>query len=480
MLSMKLKVFKKSVSTALGTKQGLQSCLLIGSLLFQMLAGFNTPIFSETVNPHAYKPVSLMSGADPMYGILLPRQRTKRSLNQIYEFDRIPLGSRIPVLLVPGRAEEFQQDAWWKRFYRDSQKNAYFRHNFKMYAYLYNSKDELTSQAKNLATDVKKRFSHLPPNQPLMLVTYSLGGLISRELFKDPKMMEQVDTMLAIAVPFHGSPIFEPDWFSYFLNPPNRSPIRRFWDRSIYRAYMFDKANLTRGMSWDNFDTSKPQFQVNRAPEVLGDQVNTLIPSFQEYPLADEIRAKTVIYGSYLENAYTKTNQLEDSRKLPKYVVDNPLTLPRELAGTILPLYGFTVHSVMTYMNYQMANLSTFTPEDPQGANTHLYRFNDGAIPLSSVLFLEPRNEPYIEDLDALVKQAKVRKVRVFANIDHVDLGEYSLFKKRLAREDLIHPQEGLRTPNQWVLHDLIKRFDSLRQGVAVGEAEPAPCLTTP
>ncbi len=453
-------------------QKGVLSVVLAGLFVWGSNATLMADADTDLLQPPAVRAESALD--DPMAGLMLPKQRSWSSLNQIYEFDRLPLGQRIPVILVPGRAEEFQQDSWWKRFYRHSMRNSQFRHNFKLYVFLYNSKEELDVQAHGLAMDLRKRFGHLPESQPLMLVTYSLGGVIAREVLKEPGMLEKLDTQIAIAVPFHGSPLFDPDWFSQYLNPPNRSPVRRFWDRNIYRAYMFGKSNLTRGLGWDNFDRSKPQFDAAIPHQLAGDQVSSLVPPYVEYPMADEIRAKTIVFASYLENGYTQSNQPFNPRKLPRFVLDNTLSLPKEAVATVLPFYGYTVHSVFTYMNNQLANLPTYTPDDPQGENTHLYRFNDGAIPLSSMLFLKPSDKPYDQDVWELVRLANVRKTRIFVNLDHMDVGEYTLRKSGLVRPDLIHPEDGERSPDEWVMYDLLQRLQQL-QALQTKPSAPNP-----
>jgi pimeloyl-ACP methyl ester carboxylesterase len=427
---------------------------------------------------------SLSTERDPVGHCLLPRQRNRDSLNQIYEFDHARLGKRIPVILVPGRAEEFQHNSWWKGFHKATSKNPDFKRHFKVYVFLYNSTEELDVQAQALVRDLKKRFSTLPDTQPLMLVTYSLGGVIARNALQDNDILNRVDTMVAIAVPFHGSPMFDPYWFSEYLNPPNRSPLRRLWDRSIYRAYMFSKSNLTRGLRWDNFDSSKPQFHVDAPhPErskIVGDQALSKIQPFQEYPNADEIRHKTVVYASYLVNGYTNTITPYRRQHLPQFVLDNSLAFPKEMVASILPFYGFTVHSVFTYMNHQMANIPTYTPENPEGQNTHLYRYNDGAIPMSSMLFLPPRSVPYDEDINTLVKFANVRKSRVFVNVDHLHVGQYSFLKKILSQPDVMHRGDGVRTPYKWLEKDLLDRQTDLgmeqrRQAKEAQTTTPTP-----
>lgn len=405
---------------------------------------------------------------DPIGRCPLPKYRNSHSLNQLYEFEHTRLGNRIPVILVPGRAEEFQHNSWWKGFHKTINKNPEFKKHFKVYVFLYNSTEELDVQAQALVKDLKRHFSALPKNQPLMLVTYSLGGVIARNALRDNNVLNQVDTMIAIAVPFHGSPLFDPDWFSEYLNPPNRSPLRRFWDRTIYRSYMFSKSNLTRGLKWDNFDSSKPQFHFrNSHPEsskLAGDQALSKLQPYQDYPNGDSIRHKTITYASYMANGFSNTSTAEPFRPqhLPRYVLDNSLAFPKEMVSSILPFYGFTVHSVFTYMNNQMANLPTYTPENPQGQNTHLYRYNDGAIPVSSMLFLPPSSTPYDEDITSLVERATVRKARIFVNVDHMHLGEYSFLKKIMIKPDIMHPTEGAHSPYKWLEKDLLSRYGEL------------------
>jgi predicted alpha/beta hydrolase family esterase len=435
-------------------------------LLAQFAVSFAS-IYAVGVHEHGPHLVAMGHSQSPhrddySTGFLLPRQRSFKSLNQIYQFDRSPLGKRIPVLLVPGRAEEFQHNAWWKEIWHVSNQDLAFNRYFKLYVFLYNSKEELDVQAEELAKEMKGRFDTLPASQPLMMVTYSLGGVIVREMAKDTRLLNKVDTMIAIAVPFHGSPMFDPDWFSEYLNPPTLSPVRRFWDRTLYRGYMFSKSNLTRGLSWDNFDSSKPQFHVSEghpdSAHLAGDQARSMVQPYLEYPNADLIREKTIVYASYLENAATHPESQKKKGPLVKSI-----SLPRRAVEAVLPFYGFTVHAVLSYMGLQLANLPTYTPEDPQGKNTQLYRYNDGAIPISSMLFLKPSPYPYSDGLWGLIGMSTVRNVRVFKGLDHLDIGEYARLKGNLVTPDLVHPEEGKRSPHHWILYDLFKRMREIR-----------------
>ena len=387
-------------------------------------------------------------------------QRSRTRINRIFQFDHTPLGKRMPVILVPGRAEEFQRNSWWRGMHDDAKKNPYFSRYFKLYCYIYDSTQEVDEQSELYKAEVKRHFGHLPKSQPLMMVVYSLGGVIAREAFADEALLKQTDTVIAIAVPFHGSPLFDPDWFAKFMRPPNRSPIRRTWDQLIYRGYMFNKSNLTRGLRWDNFDSSKPQFEPNKV-DIAGDQIIPHMDVYQEYARADEMKRKMIIYASYMENGYTQgNNQPLNPAKLPFYVIDKTAALPGEIVASVLPFYGFTVHSVFTYMNNQLSNIPSYTPEDPQGKNTHLYKYNDGAIPLSSMLFLPPSKEPYSMELNEMLAKSTTRKNRIFVNIDHMHVGEYTMVKPKLVRQDVVHPEEGRRSPNKWIIRDLLNRVE--------------------
>ncbi len=390
--------------------------------------------------------------------------RRRVGLNHIFYFEDSPLGDRIPVILMPGRAEEYQQSSWWKKIWKRLKKDDEFQSHYKLYAFIYDSKHELDEQSVDFNNEVKRHFGYLGATQPLVLVTYSLGGVIAYEALADEDVMAKVHTVFGIAVPYHGSPMFDPSWFGKYLRPRNRSPIRKAWDRFIYHGYMFGKTNLKRGLKWDNFDGSKPQFD-NDNLELQGDQVVHAIEPFLNREHTRAFKDKLVIYASYLENGYTKTNQPLNPKKLPLKVVGKTANLPKDLTknvlGAVLPFYGYSVHSVFTYMNHQLSNLPTFTPEFPKGENTHTYRFNDGALPLSSMMFLPPSPTPYEGDLNSLLESSDVCRIRLFVNVDHMHIGQYSIRKSRLRSDDILSDAKEDLTPNHWIIDDLKTLYET-------------------
>lgn len=390
------------------------------------------------------------------------RSRWFKGLGRIFHYEDSLLGDRTPVILIPGRAQEKQWSSWWKKFRSDIRWDKEFNNRYKLYVFVYDSSDELSEQTEAFKHSFKKHFSWLPDDKKVIFVTYSLGGMIAREAMSEEEIMTKVDTMFGIAVPFHGSPIFDPEWFARYMKPPNPSPIRKMWDKVLYKAYFFKKDNLTRGLQWDNFDGSMPLFDWDE-PKILGDMIHHPVTSYIPYDYDDALRSKTIVYASYLENEYTKPRESFEFKKIPQYVINGSAKLPKQVAGTILPVYGYSVHSVLGYMNKQLSNIPTATPRYPEGKNIHLYRYNDGALPMSSMLFLPKRDEPYEEDLNELVDIAKTqsfKNIRIFKGIDHTHIGEYSLRDSKTISSDELHPEEGEREPIEWLIYDLLTEPD--------------------
>jgi pimeloyl-ACP methyl ester carboxylesterase len=392
--------------------------------------------------------------------------KRRRHLNHLFQFDNKPLGERTPVILLPGRAEEFQNSAWWKRFRVQADNHPTFGPNYKLYAFIYDSADELDTQAQDFVKDFKLYFGDLPPERKVVLVSYSLGGVITRDAMEDPEVMDRIHKVIAIGVPFHGTPIFDPDWFTKYMR--NFSPIRQLWDRAIYRIYLLDKNNLTRGLKWDNFDHSLPLFKTDA--EVHGDQVLAKFQPYVERSTTAEFKKKTILYASYLEN--NLTTKQPPSLDIPRITAG----IPKAIVGAVLPLYGSSVHAVFIYMNHQLANLPTYSPDHLKGQNEHIYKYNDGVIPLSSALYLPASEKPYYGELEALTSKVDASLARVFVNIDHMHLGEYSIIKNKTLCLDVLHPEQGKRTPNYWVLHDLDQMVPELN---AMKNASPTPATMT-
>jgi pimeloyl-ACP methyl ester carboxylesterase len=373
-----------------------------------------------------------------------------QDLNHIFAFDSSPLGHRIPVILLPGRAEEAQYAVWWKKFKAKTERDPDFDDYYKLYIFMYDSGKSVEDLTDDFVKEMRSHFGHLPEQQHAVLVSYSLGGLIALKAMEVPDIFGHVARVFGIASPYHGSPLFTPAWFIPNFHPRNHSPICRVWDYLVYRSYIFNKANLTRGLQWDNFDTSGPPLVLSHDKDSNTDR---RLQNEQSVPLL-AIKSKLIVYAGYLENTYVKPPQ-------PKNDLYSLMTaLPADLISYILPSYLMTIHSVFEYMNIELADMPVYPEDFPSESKIlHLFRYNDGAIPLSSALFLPPRNKPYDDDVQTLIHASDVSMVRVFAGMDHMALGEFYRRKGRLRAVDIVHPQEGSRTSTEWVLYDLKKEL---------------------
>lgn len=376
-------------------------------------------------------------------------RRLPGHLNRLYAFDKYPLRDRVPVILVPGRAQEFQHGSWWQKFRDASLRDPDFRDHYKLYLYLYNSGDELQVQSVELVQGIRKVFTPLPPERQLVFVSYSLGGNIVRQAMADPGVAGRTRCVLGLAVPYHGSPVFNPEWFTRYVK--RFSPFRIFWDQLFYHTYMSDKVNLIRHLRWDNFDGSLPNFDEESRDSHWQEGLMT----YREDAYIREFKKKLTVYAGYLENEFTHAEEDPDSAALPRVLLHKTAQIPRKLLGSILPDYGISSHSALTYTNEQIARLATMTQQFPKGQNIRLYQYNDGVIPLSSMLYLPARKASYDGPLPTLLDAMDIHKARVFKNIDHLDIGEYRADRDRLKVPDLLQPYEGRRTPIEWVLYDL-------------------------
>ncbi len=412
---------------------------------------FSSPAWAATNAASVAKPLSIqITGLPKKHVPFILARLFHRKLNHIYTFDNQPLGDRIPVILLPGRAEEYQFGVWWKKFRNISHHNGFFSHHYKLYIFLYDSRKPLGAETTDFIAEMHTHFSHLPLDRQVVLVSYSLGGLIAaKAMLEDAMVFNEVNMLFAIAVPFHGSPLFTRKWYLKNLHPQNNSPIRWVWDRLIYRSYMFDKDNLVRGLKWDNFDDSQPQFGPNTVYKPLLRE-----PSVLDVEDIHALKSKLVIYTGYVNNEYTDPPKPRNPLALPS-MVDGAASLPSTLVSTVFPSYVFSAHSVLHFTNREIANLPSFSSEHPHGEKIHLYRYNDGAIPLSSSLFLPHRATPYDGDLESLVGAIDIQHVRLFPNTDHLDFGELHRDFHQFLVPDLLHPHDGRRTPINWVMYYL-------------------------
>jgi len=388
--------------------------------------------------------------------------RKMQHLNHLYQFDQTPLAGRQPLIVLPGRSQEGQGNPWWKKLARAIEKQPSIQKQYKFYLFLYDSTEPLSVLSPEFSQELTYFTKHLPENSPKMVIfSYSLGGLVARDtLIENPALLEKTQTIFGMAVPYHGSLLFDKAWFDKFFKNP--SPLRNLSDKMAYQAFMFGRDNLVQDMGWRNFDGSIPNIKVTKfwhktSKKQLAEDKPIIELPVPKYRSTDArvlaFKKKLVIYTSYIENAYTKTRKKR--KPLLATTSDGLIHVPANLLGTVLPVYGYTVHGAMNYMNWQIANIPTYTPKAQWAGLQHLYRFNDGVIPLSSTLYLPERNTPYNEPLGGFQSNYDGCFARVFYDVDHVDLAHYRWPEGHLTTSDVFHAEAGERKPMAWLFYDL-------------------------
>lgn len=349
----------------------------------------------------------------------------RRGLNQLYTFDPKPLGDRTPVILVPGRAEEVQFAQWWRTIGNFTKKDATFQRHYKLYLYLYDSSLDiplLSNKLTHALVDFKHR---LPNGRRFVLVSYSQGGLMAYDAMETPEVFEATQAHVAMAVPFHGTPMFSEAWFQQHFKIEGATPLRQKWDLLMHRLYLKNKRTLTNHMNWNP-----------RPPQPL---------QCEAYPVAQGcIKQKMWVYGSYVSNM---------SPKEPPGVMRialETLKLPYNVGNQIIPIYLLSLHKVFRTMSMAIGNLPDETRPDH-----YPFKLNDGVVPLASALFLPATGDPLPADLPGIQARLDIPNARIFADLDHMDYAELHRTRQELRRPDLNHPQEGTHTPLEWLVKDL-------------------------
>lgn len=404
---------------------------------------------------------------------------------QIYAFDSSPLGNRIPLLILPGRAEESHRNAWWEKVVKLGHGTPGFDQHYKPYVYLFNSRAQLGEMTDQLLTAMDQ-WHPLIGGRPWVVVSYSVGGMVLEEAWqRSARFRDNTLSAFAIAVPFNGSPMFNASWMVHegFAKPiPSelRFFTRKWSDAMGLRGYLYGRNNLVRMMHWSNMDGTLPPDYRAKNPELVPPDADKQpatstrtyyqalkatqlgvsgIETAQALAHTQSLKQRLMIYASYLPNQVVKPQLPRTKKKLHQQRVLGtvllPVRLPFMLLNTVIPAYGVNVHLAFRFGNKAIAAMHT-GPNSPLN-ETSVFQYNDGLLPLSSALYLPERPEaPYTESIPELVRLSGVCRARVFENADHVDLGNYRLNVKSLRTQDVLDPNRRAQTTTHWLLEDLV------------------------
>lgn len=355
------------------------------------------------------------------------RRVWRKGLNQVYTFDSRPLGERTPVILIPGRAEEVQFSQWWRSIGGYAPRQQAFNQHYKLYLFLYDSTHDIPALSRDLKHALLSLKPTLAPGKSVLLVSYSQGGLMAYDAMEDPGVYQMTRAHVAMAVPFYGTPMFSEAWFQQHFEIEGSTPLRRKWDLLMHRLYVKNKRTLVQHMNW------------NPRPRAHSTACN-------QAPVAEScIKSRMIVYGSYVPQkpviekpAVTKI--AKETLKLPYYV-----------GNQVFPFYVFSLHRVFRTMSVAVGNVP-----DVNDPTYFPFKLNDGVVPLSSALFLAAHaTAPMPADLPGMQNRVDVQKARVFEDLDHMDYAELHRSREELRRNDLLHLQEGRRSPMEWLLYDL-------------------------
>jgi hypothetical protein len=163
-----------------------------------------------------------------------------------------------------------------------------------------------------------------------------------------------------------------------------------------------------------------------------------------------QFRQKLIVYAAYIDTPYTNPKLRE--WHLTHSLINFPKTL---LSPVWLTSAGVNTHGVMRWQSQLLAKAPLWNPNTQKTEETGAFRYNDGVLPLSSQLYLPQRTTPYTESVYEYTQLHQNKFVRVFYNLDHVDLGHYRWPEAPLNTWDVFHPHDGKRTPLEWFFYDL-------------------------
>lgn len=385
--------------------------------------------------------------------------KKRPEVSRIYQYDLEPIADRQPLLLIHGGNGETQQLFRWDKVLDRFSQDEKFRRKYKVFLLRYNSSDSLQKTVPESKSAILDLYN-VSGKRPITIVALSLGGNVAQEAIVDPKVDSAVDTILALATPFHGSPLFSSDWLQYSLYKGRLFPIMRVLDSLDYRVYFHRHKNYQHDLKWDDSDSLIPRVGQFHSKLPLGPKGTLTLardsnPTLAKVNQKDQVnKDKFIVYAGYLVNGF---------------VLDHPppkwktiLLAPYKFVTTMLPAEFGREQAALRVLNREISGVDTEAPASDRVQRSHMYDLNDGITPVSSAIFLAPevcRFHPVLHesDLPALAEVVDVRKARVFRNIDHVTFveGTPPHHGSKLVRDEM-HPEEREKEIFDWMLEELV------------------------
>jgi hypothetical protein len=403
--------------------------------------------------------------------------RSKPQSITVYEYDKTPLGDRQPFLLIHGLRGEYYQGFRWNELIRHFQAHDQFSKKYKLYLARYDSLNSL-SQTVPLMRNAINQLYQSAARRPLSVMALSIGGNLVYEAMLDANTDSEVKLLVALGTPFHGSPLFSPDWFKYSLYKNWQSPFTRMDHALAYRLYFARNPNLLKDFAWDNCDNAIPDagrftslLPFGPRGELEADKAaNKTLFAVAEKPFD---RKKIVAYSGYLSSPYLLSK--------PGRIFARTIMAPYDFCTIELPSHMLREDPVLKMLDRQIAAIRTTTASAQLAGTNFVYGLNDGITPLVSALFLPAKacaSQAYAREpnIGKIKDGLDVRAARVFRDIDHLAFiggGKGARKIKRVFKDEL-HPELGAHGLFDWMIFDINQISDNTSQIAREADSERA------
>lgn len=384
--------------------------------------------------------------------------------SKIYQVDTEPLGNRRPLLLIHGGNGDIQAMFRWDKVIPAFKDNEKFRNMYKIYLLRYNSAERLQETVPK-SCDAIMDLYHRVGNKPIYVMALSMGGNVAQEALVRPDVDNAIAVVFALATPFHGSPLFSPDWFQYSIYKSHALPGVRELDSLDYRVYFKRHHNYQEDLKWDDVDALMPTAAGDFKSRVpLGPKGQLSSGRDDNRQLAEinkEIKVnknKIIAYAGYLTNPYAVSSRAKR--------VEMKVLSPFKALGTLVTAEFGNEESALKVLNGEISKVKvdpdTAKQEEDLAKNPHAYDLNDGITPVTSALFLRSdvaQKHPIVseKDLQQLRDLIDIRYARVFKDIDHVTFVEgVPPHRGSKLVVDQLHPDEEPKPMFDWLINQLL------------------------
>jgi hypothetical protein len=431
-------------------------------------------------------------------------------------YDDSPLQNRTPLILVHGIGAKDADLFNWDNFLSFAFRNPEFSSKYKLYLYHYDSSKSVPAISRDLQHELKGFIGALG-GRNVKILAYSEGGLLTRNAMQDPYIDEHTLEVLAIATPFHGSPLANPDWLQKQTATESPFNLVRMTRKLVYGITGKLYPTFKEDFHWDNFDGAIPkeQYEKHNGPTTRKAYALAQKQHFITYSayFGTEVDSSVIVKELELKTAPPKEKpQLSNLFKrnflfsLIRHNIGRlPLADRVTHAGHPAPV-AMVVKADSPVEQPIVGAISGFaapadTPPEPTVSTTDLpdsennrsvgmtsgdagslllktrrqtvsaaqlspvsmMMFNDGISPISSQLWLGRYTQSSVgvslpvEKLWAALRSLKGNpNTRLFPGIDHRNWmdGETRTGSDKV--QDLLNPNEPPRTVFEWIVYDLM------------------------